>query len=243
VQQEKLAQFTEGQFSKALKGIYEDIVEGKHPVAAPIAILLGGQPGAGKTTLHRIIEEREPNTVFIVGDDFREHHPNFAALNEKYGDSVPYTAPFAGRMTEAIIERLSDERYNLAIEGTLRTTEVPEKTNALLKSKGYTTELYVMAVSSEQSWQGTIERFEQMKTLGMAARATDKGHHDMVVAALPDNLGKLYEGGIFERLRLYTREKLCIYDSKKTPGVNPRDLIKAVLEEKSKTALPRDAKQ
>jgi UDP-N-acetylglucosamine kinase len=218
-------------------------VKNKNPATIPTATLLGGQPGAGKTTLHKIIGQREPNTVFIVGDDFREQHPNFAALNEKYGDSVPYTAPFAGKMTEAIIERLSDERYNLAIEGTLRTTEVPEKTNALLKNKGYATELCVMAVSAEQSWQGTIERFEQMKTLGMTARATDKVHHDMVAAALPDNLGKLYEGGFFDRLRLYTREKLCIYDSEKTPGVNPRDLIKAVLEEKSKTVLPRDANQ
>jgi|GEM_PF-7116046 len=45
-----------------------------------------------------------------------------------------------------------------------------------------------MAVSAEQSWQGTILRFEAMKALGMIARTTDKGHHDMVVSALPENL-------------------------------------------------------
>jgi len=77
-----------------------------------------------------------------------------------------------------------------------------------------------MAVSAEQSWQGTILRFEAMKALGMIARATDKGHHDMVVIALPENLGKLYEGGSFARIRLYTREKECIYDSQKTPNNN-----------------------
>ncbi|MDR1329315.1 MAG: zeta toxin family protein [Oscillospiraceae bacterium] len=73
-------------------------------------MLLGGQPGAGKTTLHKIIEQHEPNTIFIVGDDFREHHPNFTALNEKYEDSVPFTAPFAGKMTEALIGEPSAKR-------------------------------------------------------------------------------------------------------------------------------------
>ncbi|MDR2615620.1 MAG: zeta toxin family protein [Oscillospiraceae bacterium] len=230
MQGERLAGYTDSQFADALWGIYEDLIENKTPVPAPTAILLGGQPGAGKTTLHRIIEQREPNTIFIVGDDFREHHPNFAALNAKYEDSVPFTAPFAGKMTEALIDRLSDERYNLAIEGTLRTTEVPEKTNALLKNKGYTTELHVMAVSAATSWNGTLERYKRMKETGMTPRATEKGHHDMVVAALPENLGKLYEGGRFSRICLFTREKECVYDSLKTPEVNPRELIKTILE-------------
>jgi len=133
-------------------------------------------------------------------------------------------------MTEALIEMLSDKHYNLVIEGTLRTTVVPERTNTLLKSKGYYTELCIMSVSAEQSWQGTLKRFERMKEHGMIARITDKEHHDMVVAALPDNLCKLYEGGSFDRIRLYTQEKLCIYDTRKTPGVNPEGLIKAVLK-------------
>ena len=199
---------------------------------SPCCTILGGQPGAGKTTLHSIVRKSDANTVFVIGDDFRGYHPNFVELNNKYGDSVPYTAFFYGKMTEALIAKLSDERYNLVIEGTLRTVDVPENTAALLKSKGYKTELYVIAVSAEKSWQGTIDRFNEMKAEGAAPRATAKGHHDTVVAALPDNLGVLYDRGTIERICLFTREKECIYDSKFTPDINPKDMIKAILDGK-----------
>ncbi len=42
-------------------------------------------------------------------------------------------------MTEAIISRLSDQGYNLVIEGTGRTTDVPIQTATMLQSKGYET--------------------------------------------------------------------------------------------------------
>jgi UDP-N-acetylglucosamine kinase len=233
MQEEWLARCTENQFIEAFNEIYKKLTEGKNPVNSPLGTVLGGQPGAGKSTIHKIVGQREPNTISIVGDDFREQHPNFAVLNEKYSDSVPYTASFSGKMTEALITRLSDERYNLVIEGTLRTADVPEKTATLLNRKGYTTQLYVMAVSAEQSWQGTLSRFDWMKEKGITPRATDKGHHDMVVAALPDNLRTLYDRGSFDQICLYTREKECIYDSKKTPDINPGEIIKPILDGKS----------
>ena len=49
-------------------------------------------------------------------------------------------------MTEALISRLSDQGYNLVIEGTGRTTDVPIQTATMLQAKGYETKIYVMAV-------------------------------------------------------------------------------------------------
>lgn len=59
-------------------------------------------------------------------------------LQRIYGDeAVNYTAPWAGRMTEALIDSLSRIEYNLVIEGTLRTAEVPLKTAELLRQRSY----------------------------------------------------------------------------------------------------------
>lgn len=49
-------------------------------------------------------------------------------------------------MTEAIISRLRDKGYNLVIEGTGRTTDVPIQTATMLQAKDYETKMYVMAV-------------------------------------------------------------------------------------------------
>lgn len=46
-------------------------------------------------------------------------------------------------MTEALISRLSDQCYNLVIEGTGRTTDVPIQTATMIQSKGYETKMYV----------------------------------------------------------------------------------------------------
>ena len=61
-------------------------------------------------------------------------------------------------MTEALISRLSDQGYNLVIEGTGRTTDVPIQTATMLQSKGYETKMYVTAVPKIESYLGTIER-------------------------------------------------------------------------------------
>ena len=85
------------------------------PTSTPRAILLGGQSGAGKTTLHQICKRKlDGNAIIINGDEFRSSHPRFQALHRAFGDkSVDNTAPWAGRMTEALIDSLSRIGYNL----------------------------------------------------------------------------------------------------------------------------------
>ena len=57
-----------------------------------------------------------------------------------------HTQKFSPQVTERLIDKLSREKYNLIIEGTLRTSAVPLKTAELLKSRGYQVELAVLAV-------------------------------------------------------------------------------------------------
>ena len=39
-------------------------------------------------------------------------------------------------MVEALVEELSNQKYNLIVEGTLRTVDTPAKTAKLLKENG-----------------------------------------------------------------------------------------------------------
>lgn len=100
-------------FQKALSRNIRVLTRGKSSVKKSLAILLGGQSGSGKTTIHRIkIEEYQGNLIVIDGDSFRYQHPNYNQLQEIYGkESVNYTRDFAGKMVEALIEQLSDRGY------------------------------------------------------------------------------------------------------------------------------------
>ncbi|KAA9228791.1 type II toxin-antitoxin system toxin PezT [Streptococcus anginosus] len=211
-----LAEFSEAEFQKALKRNIRALTCGKTVSPYPQAVLLGGQSGAGKTTIHRIKQkEFQGNIIIIDGDSFRSQHPNYLASQEEYGkDSVDYTKDFAGKMVEHLIDELSKQSYHLLIEGTLRTTEVPRKTAQLLTSRGYQVSLTLIATKPELSYLRTLIRYEELYDIDPSqARATPKEHHDGVVEHLVDNIRELENDKLFNRIQIYQRDRTCVYDS------------------------------
>ncbi len=109
--------YSENDFCEAFNEFYELLTDGKCPANSPKAFLLGGQSGAGKTTIHDIIQKENSNFIVIDGDRFRERHPNFEAIHKIYGNNAAnYTQKFSNSIVNALIERLSSEHYNLIIE-------------------------------------------------------------------------------------------------------------------------------
>ncbi len=214
-----ITDFTEKQFEDRLEKNVERLTKNRLAVESPTAFLLGGQPGSGKTSLRSAIsEETQGNVVIIDNDTFKQQHPNFDELVKLYEkDVVKHATSYSNRMTEAIISRLSDKGYNLVIEGTGRTTDVPIQTATMLQAKGYETKMYVMAVPKINSYLGTIERYETMYADDpMTARATPKQAHDIVVKNLPTNLETLHKTGLLSDIRLYNREGVKLYSSLET---------------------------
>lgn len=152
-------------------------------------------------TLETFKKELEKRNIYLE----TKSDKYFSSEGEDY--IVKHVTPYSNRMTEAIISRLSDQGYNLVIEGTGRTTDVPIQTATMLQAKGYETKMYVMAVPKINSYLGTIERYETMYADDpMTARATPKQAHDIVVKNLPTNLETLHKTGLFSDIRLYNRE-------------------------------------
>lgn len=213
--------FTEEEFARALSRNLRVLTRGKQKSQQPLAILLGGQSGAGKTTIHRIKQnEFKGNIIVIDGDSFRSQHPHYLELQATYGkDSVDYTKQFAGKMVETLVEKLSDLGFHLLIEGTLRTVEVPKQTALLLKSKGYQVSLALIATKPELSYLSTLIRYEELYAVNPdQARATPKEHHDGIVNHLVENLQQLEEEAIFERIQIYKRDRSYVYDSEMNNG-------------------------
>ncbi|MGT2910767.1 type II toxin-antitoxin system toxin PezT [Streptococcus cameli] len=212
----KLEEFSQEDFDLALRRTIRSLTRGKVASSQPQAILLGGQSGAGKTTIHRIKQkEFHGNIIIIDGDSYRSLHPNYLALQEKYGkDSVDYTKIFAGQMVEKLVDGLSRKGYHLLIEGTLRTTEVPRKTAQLLKVRDYQVSLALIATKPELSYLSTLIRYEELYAIDPSqARATPKEHHDGIVEHLVANLRELEQSQIFDQIQIYQRDRTCVYDS------------------------------
>ena len=209
--------YSSDDFDKALERTIDLLTFNKNISSAPHAVILGGQSGAGKTTIHRVkMMESKGDYIVIDGDTYRAQHPHFRALQEKYGvDSVEYTKMFAGKMVEAVIEKLSSLKYNLIIEGTLRSAAVPINTATLLKSKGYTVDFCLIATKPELSYLTTQLRYLEMMIVDpLQARATPKEHHDGIVKSLVANITELEQSGLFESIQVYKRDLEQVYNSK-----------------------------
>ncbi|MDR3241159.1 MAG: zeta toxin family protein [Lactobacillaceae bacterium] len=226
----KIEDFSETEFNDALSELIDDLIENRTKVENPKAYLLGGQSGSGKTTIHEIIRESlNKNIIVIDGDTFRKLHPRSEEITEIYGvEDTKYTSYFAGKMVEALVEHLSKHNYNLVIEGTLRTTDVPLETAKLLKIKKYNVSLYGMAVKPAMSYLSTLQRYEEMYVLNtLLARATPKEHHDLIVANYAQNLDQIQESILISNVRLVSRYKEIVYDDSIIPHVLPSEFINA----------------
>ncbi|WP_267523181.1 zeta toxin family protein [Campylobacter sp. MG1] len=202
------------------------------PVNNPKAFVLGGQPGAGKSKLIKLIEqELNSNVIVINGDDYRKYHPDYANLQATYGkDSPKHTATFAGMITEMILDKAIKNKLNVVIEGTFRTATTPIKTLQLFKDNGYNTNVLIQTCHKDISWKSCLERYEKMlETNPAEARFTDKAHHDIVVDNLANNIKEVQKSGLVDNIKIYSRildkktgnfNQIEIYNSDLKPKVN-----------------------
>lgn len=212
--------FTQQDVDVVLKRELAMAAKTSHPQKSPRAILLAGQPGAGKTELSTmLIAALDDDAVFINADEYRRYCPGYRKLYEERGsDVVSLTAPFSAAVTERLISLVSDQRRHLVIEGTGRTVEVPRSTAQALTAKGYTAQMAVIAARPEVSLASTLLRFCRMNEGGTIPRATALEAHDAVVSALPDNLDVLLDCPCISRIRIWDRTLRILYDSETDTG-------------------------
>lgn len=195
-------------FNLAWQMVLEGTGDKIEPVTSPKGYVLGGQPGAGKSGLiKRATRLCDDNIIIISGDDFRKFHPEYKELQKTYGkDSPKHTAAFAGKMTEAVLNKAIKEHYNIVIEGTFRNPATPIQTLSLMKANGYKTRIMVQTCSKELSWESCQERYEKMlEVMPDEARWTDKAHHDLVCEKLAENIKTVIESGKADRAEIFFR--------------------------------------
>ena len=112
---------TEEEFFEAYQKIKQDITNTKKSVDFPVAIVLGGQPGAGKSNIYQIARKRfSNNLVELDCDAFRVYHPYYEQIKLMFGkEDGAKTNPFVFKAVDMLVEELSDQKYNLIIESSL----------------------------------------------------------------------------------------------------------------------------
>ena len=214
---------SEDEYNKTYKLLKSTLIKNKCPVEKPIAITLGGQPGAGKSNLYDIARKRFSNNIVELDcDAFRIFHPYYHQIKKIFDkDDAIKTNPFVFRAVDSLIDELSDEKYNLIIESSLNSPNSALDNGKNLNPKGYKVELQIMATPKQVSWQGTIDRYNKELKNGGNPRAISKEFHDKVVKNICKSLAIVKKSGLMSNILIYDRNKNCLYDMKKDKDINP----------------------
>jgi len=196
--------------------------EGMRPAGRPRMILLGGQPGAGKTAVliasQTELDQSGP-TIRIVGDDLRSYHPQFRVFQKQDPDTASqFTQADAGRWTEKLLTAASERHVNIVFETTMRTPENVARVIGMARAAGYEVEARAVAVNPRLSWQGNHFRFEEMLHAGDAARIPPQHVHDAAVTGLRVSLEKVETENLVDRVQLRTRGGTILYENERGPA-------------------------
>lgn len=215
-------------------GIYEVIkrklLEGLTPVEEPLAVVLGGQPGSGKSNIYDFYEEEcEGNIAAIDCDAFRKYFPDAEKIAREDPDNFgSRTNEFVFAASDRLVEELSREGYSFILESTSKNTGVLEWIAKTLPEQ-YRIDLAAMATPAEVSRKGITDRYEAAKAKGEVPRKVPMELHDEVVEKVGTTVGEVYDrmkdGTLpVDRIRIFNRDKEELYNSRKEEtSKNPRN--------------------
>lgn len=189
-------------------------LESTTPQEHPKAIVLAGQPGAGKSGVAgAAIRELAGDAIPIDPDALREMHRDAPQLVQQH----PYT--WSGH-THSDASQWAKELRSLAVEGhrnlildtTLGNGDAAVNLIKNLQAKGYEVEIRGVVAHRLESELGVDRRFTDKLDDEGFGRYVPEDVRKHVYDALPGNLDKVQaETGI--QIRLYGREGAQVYDS------------------------------
>jgi hypothetical protein len=218
-----------GQVGHIYRARVRDVIfEGATSTSRPRAVLVGAQPGAGKTaatqTAMRMLRSTGQSAVLINGDELRPFHPLYEALiKADQATAAERTGADVGLWVKRAILEAAEMRCHTVVETTMRQPAVVARTVQLFKGSGFEVDMRVVVVHPEVSRQSIYTRFrDALEVPGSLPRFTLPRYHDDAYAAMPATLEATSD--LVDRVQLVDRQGQLRYDSHGA-SVSPREAL------------------
>ena len=181
---------------------------GKVPTKDPIAVIIGGQTGAGKSSLIGYSTKMFPdnNVVIINSDEIKPFHPKSEEIARLYPKLyTKITDQESNTWTSRLFEELRREGYNIIFEGTMKNTRIADESIPELQQLGYTVIVRGLAVCSLESRMSILERYEGQILKKGWGRLVVTEHHNQTYAGMPNTINYIEENGRYDILEIFAR--------------------------------------
>lgn len=180
----------------------------KFPVKNPIAVIIGGQTGAGKSGIISYSQKmfEDGNVVVINSDEIKPFHPKSEEIAKNYPELyTKITDQESNTWTSELFEETREEGYNIIFEGTMKNNRVADDAIENLRKRGYTVVVRGLAVCDLESRLSILERYEaQVATKGWG-RLVVTEHHNQTYNGMPNTISYIEDTGKYDILEIFKR--------------------------------------
>jgi UDP-N-acetylglucosamine kinase len=148
--------------------------------SAPTLVLLGGQPGSGKSRASTRLLAEHQGMVALSGDDLRIFHPHYRELVQARPEQAGELLAEATRpWVRASLQDSLAERRSLLLEGTFGDPNVTLATAARFREAGYHVRIVAIASPRVLSLVTAASRYLRDRKATLPARFTRLSAHDL----------------------------------------------------------------
>ncbi|WPO76314.1 zeta toxin family protein [Streptomyces sp. KN37] len=226
--------------------ILPDLAARTSPQEKPVVVYLMGQPGAGKTTMTRmILRSLRGKPTRISGDDFKAFHPDYYRLLREEPRTAGVRIRADYRAWQVLAEQyVRERRSDTVIEIAPLSAAAFVNAALLYRQAGYRVEVVVLAVRAADSRQGTADRCARMLQLGAAGRFTTAGGHDAHFAALGEAVAAAEHVPVADLVTVMRRDGSVLYRNERAPAkswVRPAGALYALAGEHNRPYTDQEA--
>lgn len=194
-----------------LSGVAQDVPK-------PKLILLGGQPGSGKSRSLAPTAERDlaasGRPMLIDADQLRMHHPQWQeAILETDVTAAEKTHPDARIWVGKACALGIEKRCNVLFDGTLASAQSTARVIDQFSRAGYEIEVRILAIDARASWLGVLYRYEEKKRNRQPARMTPRQVHDDAFDGIPKTLAAIETDKRVGRIQIVACGGAVLYDN------------------------------
>jgi hypothetical protein len=233
-------------------------LDGSAPQRAPVAVIVGGQTGAGKTAVTRMVKDaldRNGPAAWINMDFYNPHHPEYARWQaERPQEADALVRPDGDAWWEQAQQYAVERGYNILVESAMvgpaeyedicrriRSAELPPGVAP------YRIETALVAVPGPVSRLGIMSRYlEELRENGHG-RLVDPDIHDAALAGVLRGAAAFEREGLGDYATVLRRDGHTVHSQTVTAGpARPDDrltLVDAIRSEHDRVRSPEEAGQ
>ncbi|MFI2292891.1 zeta toxin family protein [Streptomyces niveus] len=187
----------------------------------PVVVIVGGQPGAGKTQIADLVQavlNRRGGAVRVGRDLYRAAHQQYAQLLAANVRTAGVTVrPDMRRWQDAVEDHVRACGHDAVVESALADPDEFRASATAYRQAGSRVDVVAVATSEAWSQLGILERFVS-EAIDGGGRYVSWENHDTCVKAMLATLAVIEAEQLADRITVVRRDGTVLYDNELVDG-------------------------